>query len=69
MVASSEKLMGPYGERFMAVVHGGHNMFFRDKEGKWWSTIFGNSGKAPFRERPGMVRVEIGEGRVKVVEE
>jgi Glutaminase A six helical-hairpin domain/Domain of unknown function (DUF5127)/Glycosyl hydrolases family 43/Domain of unknown function (DUF4964) len=57
MVASADKLEGPYGDRYLAVPHGGHNMFFRDKSGQWWSTIFGNDDQAPFRERPGMLRV------------
>jgi hypothetical protein len=59
-VASSEKLMGPYGNRYLAVPHGGHNMFFRDGDGQWWSTIFGNDDFSPFRERPGILRVEFG---------
>ena len=60
MAASSEKLMGPYGDRRVTLPHGGHNMFFRDKEGKWWGTFFGNDRNSPFRERPGMIRVEFG---------
>jgi len=59
MVASSNKLWGPYGDRYLAVRHGGHNMFFKDKDGQWWSTFFGNDPQAPFRERPGIVRVRI----------
>jgi len=35
-------------------------MFFKDKNGKWWSTFFGNDGDAPFTERPGILRVEFG---------
>lgn len=60
MIASADKIDGPYGDRYLAIPHGGHNMFFKDKDGKWWSTIFGNSGNAPFRERPGILRVEFG---------
>ncbi|MCX6345435.1 MAG: family 43 glycosylhydrolase [Armatimonadetes bacterium] len=59
-VASSKKLMGPYGNRYLAIPHGGHNMFFKDKKGNWWSTFFGNDDDAPFTERPGMLRVEFG---------
>lgn len=62
LVASSDKLMGPYGDRFLAVPHGGHNMFFRDKSGAWWSTFFGNDAHAPFRERPAILPVEFGLG-------
>jgi xylan 1,4-beta-xylosidase len=35
-------------------------MFFRDGDGQWWSTIFGNDDFSPFRERPGILRVEFG---------
>jgi len=59
-VASSKDLYGPYGDRYLAVPHGGHNMFFMDKDGNWWSTFFGNDGDAPFREKPGLLRIEFG---------
>lgn len=57
-VASSKDLYGPYGDRYLAVPHGGHNMFFKDTSGQWWSTFFGNDGDAPFREKPGLLRIE-----------
>jgi hypothetical protein len=60
-VASSQDLYGPYGDRYLSVPHGGHNMFFRDAKGQWWSTFFGNDGDAPFRERPGLLRIEFGD--------
>lgn len=59
-VASSKDLYGPYGDRYLAVPHGGHNMFFKDMSGQWWSTFFGNDGDAPFREKPGLLRTEFG---------
>ena len=59
MIASSDKLEGPYGDRYLAIPHGGHNMFFPDKRGRWWSTFFGSDGTAPFSERPGLLRVNI----------
>lgn len=60
MVAHADRIDGPYSQRYMAVEHGGHNMFFRDAAGRWWSTFFGNGGNAPFRERPAILRVEFG---------
>jgi len=33
--ASSDKLLGPYGPRYLAIAHGGHNMIFKDKAGQW----------------------------------
>ncbi|WP_165452272.1 family 43 glycosylhydrolase [Paenibacillus thalictri] len=58
LVASSDHLYGPYGDRYLVIPHGGHNMFFRDRDGQWWSTFFGNNANAPFRERPGILKVE-----------
>jgi hypothetical protein len=59
MVASSKNVCGPYGPRYLAIPHGGHNMFFTDKDGKWWATFFGNDPRAPFRERPAILPIEL----------
>jgi len=59
MVASSRNVYGPYGPRYLAIPHGGHNMFFTDKEGNWWATFFGNDPRAPFRERPAILPIEL----------
>ena len=69
MAASSEKIDGPYTDRYLAIPHGGHNMIFRDLQGRWWSTFFGNDAFSPFRERFGLVRIEFGsDGRIRPVE-
>jgi hypothetical protein len=66
MVASSPNLFGPYGDRYQAIPHGGHNMLFRDCNGNLWSTFFGNDDTAPFRERPAILPVKINiEGRIQ----
>jgi hypothetical protein len=66
MVAASDRVYGPYGPRYLAIPHGGHNMFFTDKEGNWWATFFGNDPRAPFRERPAILRIELDDqGRVR----
>lgn len=70
MIASSDKLLGPYGERYLAIPHGGHNMLFEDREGNWYSTFFGAAKRhdktAPFNERPAILRIETDEnGRVR----
>ncbi|MCF7732902.1 MAG: family 43 glycosylhydrolase [Akkermansiaceae bacterium] len=59
-VASSKNLMGPYGNRYLAIPHGGHNSFFKDKQGNWWSTFFGNDGDAAFKERAAILPVQFG---------
>lgn len=58
MTAESDTLRGPYRRRYVSVPYGGHNNFFRDHEGRWWATLFGNDKAAPFHERPGIVRIE-----------
>jgi xylan 1,4-beta-xylosidase len=66
MVATAETVYGPYGPRYLAIPHGGHNMFFTDREGHWWATFFGNDPRAPFRERPAILRIELDDkGRVR----
>lgn len=66
MIATSSDLFGPYSERYEAIPHGGHNMFFKDDKGQWWSTYFGSDGGAPWQERPGILPVTISaEGKVR----
>ena len=66
MVATSEDIYGPYRPRSPAIPHAGHNMFFRDEEGDWWATFFGNDAHAPFRERPAILEIELDqEGRIR----
>ena len=62
MAATADTVYGPYGDRYLAVPHGGHNMLFKDCQGQWWSTFFGNDPQAPFRERPAMLRIEADTG-------
>ena len=64
--SSSDRLMGPYGDRYLAVPHGGHNMIFRDRQGAWWSTFFGSDPVSPFSERLGLLRIEFSsDGRIR----
>ena len=63
MVAKADRVYGPYGPRYLAVPHGGHNMFFTDKAGNWWATFFGNDPQAPFLERPALLRLELDDQR------
>jgi hypothetical protein len=64
-VATAAGLYGPYGERYEAIPHAGHNTFFKDDRGQWWSTYFGSDSEAPWRERPGILPVSFdAQGRV-----
>ena len=66
MIASSDNVYGPYGDRYLALPHAGHNTLFKDREGKWWATLFGNDATAPFRERPAILRIELdANGRIR----
>lgn len=66
MIATSTHLFGPYGRRYEAIPHGGHNMFFKDEKGQLCSTYFGSDGGAPRQERPGILAMTIGaDGKVR----
>lgn len=65
MVASADNIYGPYGDRYEALAHAGHNMFFKDLNGNWWATFFGNDPKSPWRERPGLIPIRLdADGRI-----
>jgi len=66
MSASSAGIYGPYGEAYLAVPHGGHNMLFKDAKDQWFSTLFGNDNKAPFKERPAILPILVNDaGRIQ----
>lgn len=50
-------LRGPFGDKFLAIPHAGHNSFFRGRDGTWRATFFGNDPRAPFRERPAILPI------------
>jgi len=58
MTAESATLRGPYSARYVSVPFAGHNTFFQDGQGQWWSTMFGNDPQAPIQKRPGILRVD-----------
>lgn len=70
VIASADNIYGPYSKRYTAVTGGGHNNFFKDKQGRWWSTMFGNPRgdllKRPFLTKPAIVPVEYTEGKFQV---
>ena len=61
-IATSTNLFGPYSARYEAIPHAGHNMFFKDESGQWWSSYFGSDDKAPWQERPGLIPVAFDAG-------
>jgi beta-xylosidase len=59
MAASADTIYGPYGDAYLAIPHAGHNVLFKDVQGQWWSTFFGNDPQAPFLERPAILPIHI----------
>jgi len=50
-----------------AVPCAGGTGYFRDNQGNWWCTFFGNDEQSPWREKPGMVKVEFADdNRIRV---
>lgn len=69
VVAEADNIYGPYGSRYPAILQGGHNDLFTDKNGDWWSTTFfnprGECGKIfPVTCRPAVVAVKWVEGKL-----
>jgi hypothetical protein len=60
MAASASDLGGPWSSRYLVAEHAGHNTVFCDRNGDWWSMIFGNDACTPIREQPGMFPLTIG---------
>jgi xylan 1,4-beta-xylosidase len=65
VAASSDKIFGPYSARYEAIPNGGHNVFFQDESGSWWSTFFGGR-ESPWKEKPGVLPIRFDEaGRIR----
>ena len=54
----SDNIYGPYRQRHESIPCGGGTGFFKDKEGNWWSSYFGNDSQSHFREEVGFIRVD-----------
>ncbi len=57
-VAMSDNIYGPYVNRHESVPCAGGGNFFKDKKGNWWATYFGNDDQSPWREKPGIVKID-----------
>ena len=57
-VAVSDNIYGPYHDRQETVPCGGGTGFFKDKKDNWWCSYFGNDSQSPWREKPGIVKVD-----------
>ncbi|WP_437920323.1 family 43 glycosylhydrolase [Sphingobacterium sp. LRF_L2] len=70
VIAESDHIYGPYGARYPAILAGGHNNLFEDKEGRTWSTTFfnprGSMAKAFDQTcRPAIVPVRWEQGKLR----
>jgi beta-xylosidase len=70
VVAEADNIYGPYGPRYAAILQGGHNNIFKDRNGYWWSTIFFNprgimGTKFPVTCMPGLVPVKWVDGKLR----
>lgn len=70
VVAEADNIYGPYGPRYAAILQGGHNNIFKDREGYWWSTTFFNprgimGTKFTVTCRPGLVPVKWTKGKLR----
>jgi beta-xylosidase len=58
VVAVADNVWGPYTKWHEAVPCGGGTNYFQDNAGNWWCCYFGNDEQSPFREKPGIVKVD-----------
>ena len=69
-LAMSGNIYGPYRVRHEGIPCGGGTGFFKDKEGNWWCSYFGNDEQSHFREKVGFIRADFApDGRVFVARE
>jgi hypothetical protein len=66
MYGTSASLLGPYTKRRLGVPHGGHGTAFRDAQGHYWYTMFGNDTTAPWRKHFGLVPIEVSGDDIRV---
>ena len=68
-LAMSKNIRGPYSMRHESVPCNGGTKFFKAKNGDWFTCFFGDDGNAPWREKPGIIKVDFEkDGRVKVAD-
>ena len=58
LIATSRNIYGPYTGRYEPVPCNGGTNFFKAKDGSWYSCFFGDDQQAPWREKPGIIKIE-----------
>ena len=69
MIVTSTNIYGPYTGRYEAVPCNGGTNFFKAKNGDWFTCFFGDDMQAPWREKPGIIKIEFDKlGKISVSE-
>lgn len=69
-LAMATNIRGPYHGRHEPVPCNGGTKFFRAKNGDWFTCFFGDDKYAPWREKPGIIKVDFGEdGKARVAKD
>ncbi len=69
-VAMADNIYGPYTGRHESVPCAGGGNFFKDRKGNWWATFFGNDDQSPWREKPGIVKIDFAkDGKIIVAKD
>ncbi len=58
VVCIADNIWGPYAQWHEAVPCGGGTNYFKDKDGNWFCCFFGNDQQSPFREKPGVIKID-----------
>jgi len=67
MIATSKNVYGPYRGRYEPVPCNGGTNFFKAKNGDWFSCFFGDDSQAPWREKPGIIKIVFDkQGTIKI---
>jgi xylan 1,4-beta-xylosidase len=66
-LAISDNIYGPYHTRHESVPCAGGTGFLKDKQGRWWTSYFGNDTQSPFLEKPAILRVDFDAGGKVIV--
>lgn len=67
MIATSKNIYGPYVGRYEAIPCNGGTNFFKSKNGDWFTCFFGDDKQAPWREKPGIIKIEFDQlGKIKI---
>jgi hypothetical protein len=70
VVARSTNIYGPYMHWQEAVPCGGGGNYFQGPDRCWYCTYFGNDDQSPWREKPGIVRIDFEpDGSIKIADE